>query len=147
MIVLHLNAHGMTLMGTTQFSMRISDELKQSLENISKITNRSQSQLASMAIADYVKRMEWKLKAIQIGKKEADKGDFVSQEAVIQWLETWGNQDESQAPESLMLKENTDNVIVTGMPLSEENNTAKLSSESEDEFLENLLNKLDSNEH
>lgn len=46
-----------------------------------------------------------------------------------------------------MLEQNTDGEIVTGVSASIESDTDKLSNESEDEFLENLLNKLDSNDH
>jgi RHH-type rel operon transcriptional repressor/antitoxin RelB len=87
-------------MTTTQFSMRISDDLKKSLETISKISHRSQSQIATKAIAEYVARNEWKLKAIQEAKKEADKGVFVSQEAVIDWLDSWDSENELPAPEA-----------------------------------------------
>lgn len=90
----------MNTMTTTQFSMSISDDLKKSLETISKISHRSQSQIATKAIAEYVARNEWKLKAIQEAKKEADKGVFVSQEAVIDWLDSWGSENELQAPEA-----------------------------------------------
>jgi len=90
----------MKTMTTTQFSMRISDDLKKSLETISKISHRSQSQIATKAIAEYVARNEWKLKAIQEAKKEADKGVFVSQESVIDWLDSWGSENELQAPEA-----------------------------------------------
>jgi RHH-type rel operon transcriptional repressor/antitoxin RelB len=90
----------MNTMTTTQFSMRISDDLKKSLETISKISHRSQSQIANKAIAEYVEKNEWKLKAIQEAKKEADKGVFVSQEAIIDWLDSWGSENELQAPEA-----------------------------------------------
>lgn len=87
-------------MSTTQFSMRISDDLKQSLEAMSKISHRSQSQIATKAITEYVERNEWRLKAIQEAKKEADKGVFVSQEAITDWLDSWGSENELQAPEA-----------------------------------------------
>lgn len=87
-------------MTTTQFSMRISDDLKKSLETISKISHRSQSQIASKAIAEYIARNEWKLKAIQEAKNEADKGVFVSQEAIIDWLDSWDSENELPAPEA-----------------------------------------------
>lgn len=90
----------MNTMTTTQFSMRISDDLKKSLETISKISHRSQSQIANKAIAEYVEKNEWKLKAIQEAKKEADKGVFVSQEAIFDWLDSWGSENELQAPEA-----------------------------------------------
>lgn len=88
----------MNIMATTQFSMRLSDELKQSLEAISKISHRSQSQIATKAIAEYVGKNEWRLKAIQEAKKEADKGVFVSQDAIIDWLDSWGSDNELPAP-------------------------------------------------
>lgn len=86
-------------MTTTQFSMRLSDDLKKSLETISQISHRSQSQIATRAIAEYVKKNEWKLTAIQEAKKEADKGIFVSQDAVMDWLDSWGDENELPAPE------------------------------------------------
>jgi len=86
-------------MTTTQFSIRLSDDLKKSLETISKISHRSQAQIATKAIAEYVKKTEWKLKSIQEAKKEADSGIFVSQEATLDWLDSWGNENELPAPE------------------------------------------------
>ena len=86
-------------MTTTQFSMRIPDELKKSLEVISQISHRSQSQIATKALAEYVQKNEWKLKAIQEAKKEADKGVFISQESIIDWLDSWGTGNELEAPE------------------------------------------------
>jgi len=86
-------------MTTTQFSIRLSDDLKKSLETISKISHRSQAQIATKAIAEYVKKTEWKLKSIQEAKQEADKGIFVSQEATLDWLDSWGNENELPAPE------------------------------------------------
>lgn len=88
-----------TLMATTQFSMRIPDELKKSLEVISQISHRSQSQIATKALSEYVQRNEWKLKAIQEAKKEANKGVFISQEAISDWLDSWGTENELEAPE------------------------------------------------
>ncbi len=88
-----------TLMATTQFSMRIPDELKKSLEVISQISHRSQSQIATKALTEYVQKNEWKLKAIQEAKKEADKGVFISQESIIDWLDSWGTENELEAPE------------------------------------------------
>ncbi len=94
-----LTIFGMNAMATTQFSMRISDELKKSLETISKISHRSQSQIATKAIAEYIEKNEWKLKASQEAKKEADKGIFVSQEAIVDWLDSWGSENELSAPQ------------------------------------------------
>lgn len=90
----------MKTMTNSQFSMRLSVDLKQSLETISKISHRSQSQIATKAIAEYVARNEWKLKALKEAKEEADKGVFVSQEAIIDWLDSWGSENELKAPDA-----------------------------------------------
>ena len=85
-------------MSSTPFSIRLSDELRESLAAISRISQRSQSQIAAKAIAEYVAKNEWKLKAIQQAKLEADKGLFVSQEATLDWLNSWGTENELQPP-------------------------------------------------
>ena len=85
-------------MPSTPFSIRLTDELRESLANISKISQRSQSQIAAKAIAEYVARNEWKLKAIQEAKLEADKGVFISEEATLNWLDSWGTDNELQTP-------------------------------------------------
>lgn len=86
-------------MPSTPFSIRLTDELKESLAVISQLIHRSQSQIAAKAIAEYVSRNEWKLKAIQAAKVEADKGVFVSQNATLDWLDSWGTDNEQSAPE------------------------------------------------
>lgn len=87
-------------MTTSQFSMRLSIDLKQSLEAISEISHRSKSQIATKAIAEYVERNEWKLKALKKAKEEADKGIFVSQKAIIDWLDSWDSENELVAPDA-----------------------------------------------
>lgn len=86
-------------MPSTPFSIRLTDELRKSLATISHLTHRSQSQIAAKAIAEYVSQNEWKLKAIHEAKAEANKGVFVSQEATLDWLDSWGTENEQGAPE------------------------------------------------
>lgn len=83
---------------STPFSIRLPDDLRESLATISQISHRSQSQIATKAIAEYVARNEWKLKAIQEAKHEAEKGVFISQEATLDWLDSWGSDQEHEAP-------------------------------------------------
>jgi RHH-type rel operon transcriptional repressor/antitoxin RelB len=85
-------------MASTQFSMRLPEELKNSLQEISKISHRSQSQIATRAIAEYVEKNQWKIKAINEAKKEADKGIFISHEKIDNWLDSWGSKNELSAP-------------------------------------------------
>jgi len=85
-------------MPSTPFSIRLPDDLRESLATISRISHSSQSQIAAKAIAEYVFRNEWKLKAIQEAKLEAEKGVFVSQQATLDWLESWGADQEQEVP-------------------------------------------------
>jgi len=41
-----------------------------------------------------------KLNLIKQAKKEVDQGVFVSQEAVIDWLDSWGSENEIKAPKA-----------------------------------------------
>ena len=88
----------MNSMAMTQFSMRLPEELKNNLLEISKISHRSQSQIATRAISEYIERNEWKMKAIAEAKKEADKGVFISHEKIDNWLGSWGSENELPGP-------------------------------------------------
>lgn len=86
-------------MPSTPFSIQLTDELSESLANFSRLSHRSASQIASKAIAEYVTRHEGKLAAIQAAKAQADQGLFISQDAAIEWLDSWGTDQELDAPE------------------------------------------------
>lgn len=88
----------MNTMATTQFSMRLPEDLKNSLQEISKISHRSQSQIATKAIAEYVEKNKWKMEAINKAIKEADKGIFISHEKIDNWLDSWGSENELSSP-------------------------------------------------
>ena len=85
-------------MSSTPLSIRLPDELRESLATISRISHQSQSQIATKAIAEYFAKHEWKLKAIQAAKLEADKGVFISQETTLNWLDSWGSDNEQPTP-------------------------------------------------
>ncbi len=85
-------------MASTPFSIRLPDDLRESLAAFSQLSQRSQSQIAAKAIAEYVAKNEWKLKAIQEAKREAEQGVFVSQAATLEWLDSWGTDHEGEAP-------------------------------------------------
>jgi predicted transcriptional regulator len=87
-------------MAMTQFSMRLPEGLKNSLKEISGISHRSQSQIATRAIAEYVERNEWKIKAIAKAKKEAEKGVFISHGSMEAWVDSIGTENELQPPKA-----------------------------------------------
>lgn len=79
-------------------SLRIPDKIKDRLDRLAGSTKRSRSFLASEALNEYLERHEWQIAAINDAVKEADKGVFVSQEAVSDWLTSWGTENELPAP-------------------------------------------------
>jgi predicted transcriptional regulator len=85
-------------------SLRISDEMKEQLDRISSETNRSVSAIAEEALSDYVKQQEMEAAALDEAVARADRGDFVSHEAVADWLQTWGTAGEKPAPQPDILR-------------------------------------------
>jgi RHH-type rel operon transcriptional repressor/antitoxin RelB len=63
-------------------SLRIPDEIADTLASLSKATGRSKSFLAVDALREYLAREAWQIEEIQKAVKEADDGDFATQEEV-----------------------------------------------------------------
>ncbi len=69
-------------MASEQFSMRLSKETKQKLEELAKATGRSKAFIAVEAIEKYCDLESWQIMAIQRGIKDMDEGRFVTLEEV-----------------------------------------------------------------
>jgi RHH-type rel operon transcriptional repressor/antitoxin RelB len=79
---------------TTTMTIRLNTELKQQLDRLSKVTNRSKSFLAAEALRDFIEVNEWQIREISDAIKEADDGDFASDEEVNKVYSKWsGNAD------------------------------------------------------
>ncbi|GHV52227.1 hypothetical protein FACS1894206_00630 [Deltaproteobacteria bacterium] len=63
-------------------SMRLSDDLAARLAGLAESTGRTKSALAGLAIRDFVERETWQIAEIRQAIKEADTGDFASEEEV-----------------------------------------------------------------
>ena len=86
-------------MASTPFSIRIDSEVKDKLEKICTLTDRSRAYVTSKAIEEYVERNSWKVEALEQAKKEAAKGEFISHEAMGEWIDSLGSENELPAPE------------------------------------------------
>jgi predicted transcriptional regulator len=84
---------------TTTLSVRIDVKVRKRLEALAASSKRSKSSLAAEAIAAYVEAAEWQLGEIQAGMKDLGEGRTVSHERVSRWLRSWGQPDETRAPE------------------------------------------------
>jgi RHH-type rel operon transcriptional repressor/antitoxin RelB len=86
-------------MPSTPFSIRIEDEVRDKLEQICTLTERSKAYITSKAIEEYVERNSWKVEALKQAKKEAAKGEFISHDAMGEWINSLGTDNELPAPE------------------------------------------------
>jgi predicted transcriptional regulator len=81
------------------FSVRLPDDLRQEVDDFAKATKRSRSFVVKEAVAAYMQEQKAYLAAIDEALAEADRGVFISGEAVSKWLASWGTPDELPAPE------------------------------------------------
>ncbi len=64
------------------FTVRLDPEILDALDQLAVRTERSRSWLISKAVEDYVQLNAWQLEKIATGLKEADAGEFASEEEV-----------------------------------------------------------------
>jgi len=77
-------------MGTTNIlTLRIDSGLKKKLDKLAKSTQRSRSFLAAEAIREYVALNEWQIEEIKKAIKQADAGDFATDEEVEEMFRKW----------------------------------------------------------
>ena len=74
----------------TTLTIRISSNLKQSLEKLAKASGRTKSYLALDAIRSYLDQEAWQVAEIKKAIKEADAGDFATQAEVKRIFKKWG---------------------------------------------------------
>ncbi len=86
-------------MSSTIFSMRMDASIREKLEWEAKRIERPASYVVLEALKDYLQRKEDKRQAIIKAVNEADKGVFVSEEAVDTWVNSWGTDNELSIPE------------------------------------------------
>ncbi len=71
-------------------SLRLPDEMADTLASLAKATGRSKSFLAIDALRDYLAREAWQITEIQRAIEEADAGDFATDEEVEATFRKWG---------------------------------------------------------
>ena len=80
-------------------SVRVPEELKSQLDLLSHSTRRSKAWLATEALSDYVRKNAWRAEELSKAIAEADKGEFISHEAMLAWADSLGGENERPAPE------------------------------------------------
>ena len=77
-------------MGNANVTARLDPETKEKLDLLAKSTARSKSFLISEAVRAYVKEQAWQIQAIKEGVKQANAGDFASNEEIRSTFRKWG---------------------------------------------------------
>lgn len=81
--------------------VKLDPEIRDRLERLSEIKHRSAHWLMKEAITRYLEQEEYneELNRETLARwQEAEQGKVVSHQAVSQWLDTWGDDDESGRP-------------------------------------------------
>ena len=71
-------------------TIRLEPELKSRLDKLSAVTHRSKSFLAAEAVREFIELNEWQIEEIKVAFKEADAGDFASEQEVKGIFNKWG---------------------------------------------------------
>ena len=76
---------------TARMTVDLPVQLKDRLEEIAKTTDASSSDLAIHAIASYVEIQEWQIRQTEEGLRDAEAGDFASDEEAAAVFARWLN--------------------------------------------------------
>jgi len=87
-----------TMATSTPFSLRLDPELRARLEAEAKQADRSASYMATRAIKSFLDAQSAKREAITAAIRQADAGDFISSEAMNEWVDNWGTDNEQPDP-------------------------------------------------
>ena len=86
-------------MASDRVTVRLKPELKQWLEQQAESKDRSVGYIVTQSIEKQKSASEARDQLIRDAMAEADKGVFVSQEAVHKWMDSWDTENELPLPE------------------------------------------------
>ena len=86
-------------MATAPFSVRLAPKLRARLEKEAKSRNRTAGFMASLAIQRYFEEVDRFNAELDAAVAEADKGIFISGDAMQAWMNSWGTENELPPPE------------------------------------------------
>lgn len=86
-------------MTSATFSMRMDARTKSALEAEAKRRDRSAAYVAQKAIEDFLDRQSYKQESLLAAIEEADKGVFISEEAMDKWIDSWDTDEELPPPQ------------------------------------------------
>jgi predicted transcriptional regulator len=84
---------------SNSLSVILSSKIRERLDAVAEREDRSASDVASSVIEAFLDARDARDDAIRKAVAEADKGIFVSQEAVHRWMDSWDTENELPMPE------------------------------------------------
>jgi predicted transcriptional regulator len=86
-------------MAVSPFSVRLDDEVRAKLEQEALREDRSAGYIVNRAVEFYIGQKEKFRQEMEALVAEADKGVFISEEAMDRWMESWDTDNELPPPE------------------------------------------------
>ena len=86
---------------STTMTLRLDDETNKRLSSLAGATDRSKAYLATQALKLFLENNEWQVQKIKQAVDAADNAgadQFVDNETVMAWMETWGTDHETPSP-------------------------------------------------
>lgn len=74
----------------SSFTVRVPSDLKTKLEQVAKSVERPRSWVVQRALEQYVETEAWQIEDIKASLREADAGEFATQEEVDAVFAKWG---------------------------------------------------------
>lgn len=74
----------------TTVTARIDEKTHSRLEHLAKATERSRSWLVADAVRRYVEEESWQVAAVEEGMRQADAGNFATEDEVKAVFARWG---------------------------------------------------------
>ena len=87
-------------MSSQVLTIRVGAELKSKLDRLGKILHRSKSYIAQQAISQYVEENVWQIEELSQAEKEIGQGEFVNNDEMNRYLDSWGSTSERKAPKT-----------------------------------------------
>ena len=86
-------------MALTPRLTRIEDAVRDKIGKNCGLTEPPTANVRSQEIEEYVEHNSWKVEALKRAKGEAEKGEFISHQAMGRWIKSLGTDNELQTPE------------------------------------------------
>ncbi len=84
---------------SVSFPLRLDPAVKLRLDDEARRAGHPASLLATQAIEAFLKARDARNKAVEQALAEADKGVFISQQAMNAWMDSWDTDEEKPIPE------------------------------------------------